>query len=123
MSNGIPHPLTDKILADLVRDAVATTLVANGNSTNLKSLKHSNQVALGSDLPSHLRKIKRWLVTKEVAVIMHWHTESVYRRIRNDGFPAHRDKHRWKFDPSKVADWIEQQAGNVVLATTDTKNT
>ncbi len=61
------------------------------------------------DVLSYLRKIRRYLTTKEVSIVLRKHPETVYRMI-GDGFPAMRDGGRWKYDSCKVADWIEQRS-------------
>lgn len=68
------------------------------------------------NLASRLRCLHRLLTTAEVAHILNKHPETIYRMIRN-GFPATRDGNRWKIDPCKVADWIEQRSIGVVPST------
>jgi hypothetical protein len=60
------------------------------------------------DLIAYLRRIRKCLTTRELSTLLKKHPESVYRMIAL-GFPAIRDGARWKFDPSKVADWLEQR--------------
>jgi excisionase family DNA binding protein len=60
------------------------------------------------DLILHLRRARRLLTTRQVAVLLGKHQETIYRMIAS-GFPAVRDGCRWKFDSSKVADWLERR--------------
>lgn len=75
--------------------------------------QHGSKVApaqtLGQDdLISHLRRIRRFLTTRELSILLRKHPETVYRMVTL-GFPAIRDGGRWKFDSLKVADWMEQR--------------
>ena len=60
------------------------------------------------DLIAYLRRMRRYLTTKELSILLGKHPETVYRMVAC-GFPAIRDGHRWKFDSLKVADWLEQR--------------
>jgi predicted DNA-binding transcriptional regulator AlpA len=57
-----------------------------------------------------LRTIKRWIVTKDVGALLHYHTETVYRRVKQEGLPAIRDVRRLKYDPPAIEDWLERRA-------------
>lgn len=111
--------MADRILANLVRGSIASAL-ANEVRTNTSSKRHPKAaLALGDDLPSYLRSIHRLLSSGEMAAILRWHTETLYRRIKEEDFPAIKDSHRWKFDPIKVATWIEQQMDRHSINKTD----
>lgn len=101
--------MADRILANLVRSSI-TNALANEVRTSTSSKRHPKAaIAIGDDLPSYLRSIHRLLNSGEMAAILRWHTETLYRRIKSDSFPAIKDSGRWKFDPIRVATWMEQQ--------------
>lgn len=60
------------------------------------------------DLISYLRRIRRLLTTKELSIALGKHPETIYRMVAA-GFPSVRDGWRWKFDSTRVADWLEQR--------------
>lgn len=101
--------MTNRILADLVRSSI-TNALANDVRTRTKSKRRPKVVMpIGDDLPSYLCTIHRLLNSTEMAAILGWHKETLYRRIKAESFPAIKDKGRWKFDPGKVATWIEER--------------
>lgn len=61
------------------------------------------------DIVAYLRRIHRYLTTKEVSIILRKHPETIYKLIKL-GFPAIRDGSRWKHDSCRVADWIEERS-------------
>ena len=63
---------------------------------------------------AHLRRIRRFLTTRELSILLRKHPETIYRMI-DSGFPAIRDGARWKFDSLKVADWLEQRMTRVTV--------
>ena len=58
-----------------------------------------------------LRGIRRYITPKELAELLHWHTETVYRKIKA-GMPADRvvdaqgRGRQLKIYPPQVADWL-----------------
>jgi excisionase family DNA binding protein len=100
--------LEQRVLADLVRSFAATHSVANQRSSLIK--KPVRQVApAGESLCSYLRSIRHWIVTRDVAVLLHCHTETIYRRVKIEGLPAHRDGRTLKYYPPEIADWLERR--------------
>jgi excisionase family DNA binding protein len=49
------------------------------------------------------------LGVSDVAKLLNCHAETVYRRIRYEGLPAHKDGARWKFDPAEVSHWMRKR--------------
>jgi excisionase family DNA binding protein len=99
--------LTDKVLADLMRERIRSGLVSQSTSRSPHASREKITPPVGDDLPGYLRMLHRWLCTSEIADLLHCHVETVYRRIKYEELPAHRDGRRWKFDPAEVAHWIE----------------
>jgi len=98
------------ILAYIARSSLAGAL-AHESGANRKVIKRARAILpVGEDLISYLRSLKRWLITKEVAALLHCHTETIYRRIEHEKLPARRDGKRWKFDPAEIADWVERRS-------------
>ena len=62
------------------------------------------------NLISYLRGLNRFLTAPETAKLLHCHLETLYLKIKNEGFPATRDVGRWKIDPHRLADWIEKRS-------------
>jgi excisionase family DNA binding protein len=101
--------LEQRLLADLVRSFAETHAAANQRSSVKTSV---SQVApAGESLCSYLRTIRHWVVTKEVAALLHCHAETVYERVKIEGLPAHRDGRRLKYYPPEIADWLERRNG------------
>ena len=81
--------LEQRVLADLVHSFAETHAAANQRSSLKKPVR---QVApAGESLCSYLRSIRHWVVTREVAVLLHCHAETIYKRVKIEGLPAHRD--------------------------------
>jgi excisionase family DNA binding protein len=109
MSTNLSSDIERRILVDLVRSFAETY-----GTTNLRSRvrKPVRQVApAGESLCSYLRTIRRWIVTSEVATLLHCHTETVYKRVKVEGLPAHRDGRTLKYYPPEIADWLERRNG------------
>lgn len=73
-------------------------------------------VPIGDDLQDYLRTVRRWLDASEVAALLHYQVETVYRRIKCEGLPAHKDGKRWKFDPSEVGHWMKKRNDDSAIA-------
>jgi excisionase family DNA binding protein len=63
------------------------------------------------DLVGFLRRLRRLLAPKEVAVLLGKHRESIYDLIHEKRLPAILDGNRWKIDPAALADWIDERTG------------
>jgi hypothetical protein len=67
----------------------------------------------GEDMDARLRSIRRYITPRELAALLHWHPETVYRKIKA-GMPADRDVdaqgrgRRLKIYPPQVADWLRR---------------
>ena len=99
--------LSRSILAEIVRTSLASALVNEDSASQPRSRRSKAVAPVGDDLVAHLRGIRRWLITREVAAVLHFHTETVYRKIKHQDLPAQKDNGRLKFDPAKIAEWIE----------------
>ena len=113
MERNAQSDMVNRILADLVRTSIITTLGREVNSKTKSNRRPKVILPLGDDLPSYLRGIHRLLTAKEIAASLHMHTETLYRRIKKDNIPAKKDGRLWKFDPSEVADWYEREFGRL----------
>jgi len=98
-----------RVLIDLVR-SLAVRPCANDRRSMANDQK--GQVSPpGEGLCSHLRTIKRWIVTKDVGALLHCHTDTVYRRVKQEGLPAVRDGRRLKYYPPAIAaGWSDEPA-------------
>lgn len=62
------------------------------------------------DMDARLRQIRRYITPKDLAGLLHWNVETVYRKIKT-GMPADREVdgegkgRNLKIYPPKVADW------------------
>lgn len=97
-----------RVLIDLVR-SLAVKPCANDRRSMANDQK-GQVTPPGEGFCSHLRTIKRWIVTKDVGALLHCHTETVYRRVKQEGLPAVRDGRRLKYYPPAIADWLERRA-------------
>jgi hypothetical protein len=99
--------LEQRVLANLVHSFVETHIAANQRLSLKKSVR---QVApAGENLCSYLRSIRHWVVTREVAALLHCHAETVYKRVKIEGLPAQRDGRTLKYYPPEIADWLERR--------------
>jgi len=109
MGDDLLADLSRQILADLVRSSLLGALPTESASRARQGRLPKSAVLLGGeDLDARLRAIRRWITPKELAALLHWHQETVYRRIK-DGLPADRDGDRWKIYPPTVADWLRER--------------
>jgi excisionase family DNA binding protein len=103
--------LSRRILADLVRSSLAGAL-AGGAGLESGKLRRPRSIALSDeDLFTRLRSIRGCIVTKELASLMRWHSETIYRLIKTEGLPVHRTGKRLKFYPPEVASWLAKRSG------------
>ena len=94
-----------RVLSKLVQDV---GFGVGSSQPRLSSrMKVGQTTADGCSLFSHLRTMKRWIATREVSELLHCHPETIYRRVKEEGLPAHRDGRRLKFYPPEIADWLE----------------
>jgi excisionase family DNA binding protein len=103
--------LGDKVLADLMRKSIRSGSVGESGLGSAPALTEKAVVPIGDDLQGYLRGLHRWLDSSEVADLLHYKVETVYRRIKCEGLPAHKDGRQWKFDSAEVAQWIEKRNG------------
>ena len=52
---------------------------------------------------------KTFLTAAQVAEIFQVHVETIYILIKEDGLPAAKIGHRWRFEESKVRAWFENR--------------
>jgi hypothetical protein len=101
--------LKQRVLADLVHSFAETHAAANQRSSVKKPV---SQIAPpGESLCSYLRSIRHWVVTREVAALLHCHAETIYQRVKIEGLPAHRDNRTLKYYPPEIANWLERRNG------------
>jgi len=100
--------LERQVLRGLVRSCFAEE---PSDKTRMRPRLHDQPKAvapIGEDICSYLRGIRRWIITKELASLLHCHPETIYKRIKTDDVPAHRDGNRWKYYPPEIADWLDE---------------
>lgn len=111
MSHRLLEALGPQILADIARN----NLMGASPSTNafrgkLDRLPKLTQPPSGEDMDARLRNIRRYITPRELAALLHWDIETVYRKIKA-GMPVDRDidpqgrGNRIKIYPPQVADW------------------
>lgn len=105
--------LERQVLLDLLRRGIAESLSIQrrDGSTGHKVPKDTAPAA--DSFCARLRSIRRWIITREVAALLHCHTETIYRRVKSEGLPAHRDGRLLKYYPPEIADWIERRAAGM----------
>lgn len=110
MSRDPLFELEHQVLLDLVRSSFADTLTSSKRKNSGLPKRLGAVAPAGEDLYSYLRGIRRWIVTRELATLLHCHTETIYRRIETECMPAQRDGNRWKYYPPEIADWLERRS-------------
>lgn len=103
-----------QVLKDLARSSLAGALPAQ-TDPKLKQdrLPKSSIAPAGEDMDTRLRSIRRYISPKELAALMHWHQETVYRKAKQ-GMPVDRDigpdgrGRRLKIYPPKIAEWLSE---------------
>lgn len=100
------------ILSDLAKSSLAAALPSElGPKADRRRLPKSSVSVSGEDMDTRLRGIRRYITPKELAALMHWHLETVYRKVRG-GMPVDRDVdeegkgRRLKIYPPEIADWL-----------------
>lgn len=99
------------ILSDLAKSSLAGALPTELGSKANRRLPKSSVTVSGEDMDTRLRGIRRYITPKELAALMHWHLETVYRKVRG-GMPVDRDVdeegkgRRLKIYPPEIADWL-----------------
>lgn len=103
-----------RILQDLARNSLAEALPAQIDRKLIKGrLPRSPIAPVGEDMDTRLRSIRRYITAKELAGLMHWHLETVYRKAK-EGMPVDRDTgpdgrgRRLKIYPPEIADWLRE---------------
>jgi hypothetical protein len=101
-----------RILADLARSSLSGALTkANGTKRSRSRMPKSAQPLSGEDMDARLRQIRRYVTPRELAALLHWHVETVYRKVKG-GMPADRDVDQLghgrclKIYPPEIADWL-----------------
>lgn len=106
MADDLLAELVRKILADLARASLMGGLPSEADSKSKRGrLPRSAPPLSGEDMEARLRSIRRYITAKELAALMHWHPETVYRRIKS-GMPVDRDGRSVKIYPPEIADWF-----------------
>jgi len=103
--------LGDKVLAELMRKSIRSGSVGGSGLESVPSPTEKAVNSIDDDLQDYLRRLHRWLDSAEVADLLHYKVDTVYRRIKSEGLPAHKDGRQWKFDPAEVAQWMERRIG------------
>jgi excisionase family DNA binding protein len=65
----------------------------------------------GSDVTAIEEPIERPLTPEDVAALLRIDRETVYRMARRGELPAFKVSRRWRFLPSHLQRWMEQQEG------------
>lgn len=112
MSEDLLTELGREILRDLARSTLAGTLPAQGDVRGKRArLPKSSVAPTAEDMDARLRSIRRYITPKELAALLHWHPETVYRKAK-EGMPVDRDigpdgrGRRLKIYPPEIADWL-----------------
>jgi len=105
---------TQRIIADLLRSAVMGTLPAQTNVQSKRGrIPKSSLAPSGEDMDTRLRSIRRYVTPRELAALLHWHVETLYRKIKV-GMPVDHEVNidgngrLLKLYPPKVADWLQE---------------
>jgi hypothetical protein len=112
MSHRLFEALGGQILADLARNNLVRAVPSiDGPKGKQDGLPKSAPPNTGDDMDALLRGIRRYITPKELAELLHWHTETVYRKIKA-GMPADRvvdaqgRGRQLKIYPPQVANWL-----------------
>ena len=112
MSHELLAALDRQILADLARGNLMEALPSTNYLKDKRGrLPESAYPSTGEDMDARLRSIRRYITPSELAALLHWHQETVYRKIKS-GMPAIRDVdaqgrgRRLKIYPPEIADWL-----------------
>jgi hypothetical protein len=91
MSHRLLEALGRQIMTDLGRSSVMEALPP---PIDLKAkrdrLPKSTPPPSGEDMDARLRSIRHYITPRELSALLHWHPETVYRKIKA-GMPADRD--------------------------------
>jgi hypothetical protein len=109
------HRLLDALRRQLLNDlGPGSVIEALSPAIDFKAkqdrLPKSTHPPNGGDMDARLRSIRRYITPRELAVLLHWDIETVYRKVKA-GMPADRDVdaqgrgNRIKIYPPQVADW------------------
>jgi hypothetical protein len=111
MSHRLLDALRRQLLTDLGLSSVMEVLPP---SIDLKARRDkfpkSTHPPSGEDMDARLRSIRCYITPRELAALLRWDIETVYRKIKA-GMPADRDVdgqgrgNRIKIYPPQVADW------------------
>jgi hypothetical protein len=103
-----------RILADLARSSLSGALTKPSDTKNIRSRPpKSARPPTNDDMDARLREIRRYITPRELAAILHWHVETVYRKVK-EGMPADHDVdqfghgRRLKIYPPRIADWLRE---------------
>jgi hypothetical protein len=112
MSHELLATLGRQTLAGLARSSLMGALPSTNDLKGKRgSLPESAHPPNGEDMDARLRSIRRYITPRELAALLHWHSETVYRKIKS-GMPATRDVdaqgrgRRLKIYPPEIADWL-----------------
>jgi hypothetical protein len=114
MGDDLLAELGRQIPADLARSSLIGALPTESDSKSKRGRLPNSALPLsGEDMDARLRSIRRYITPKELAALLHWHLETVYRKIKA-GMPADRDVGeegkgwRLKIYPPKIANWLRE---------------
>jgi excisionase family DNA binding protein len=62
------------------------------------------------DLPAQIRKLKRALSAQQLAELLSFTRSYILKRAKAGKIPSYRIGGAVRFDPIRVADWLEEQA-------------
>ena len=112
MSHRLFEALGEQILADLARNNLMRAAPSiDGTKGKQDGLPKSAPLNTGEDMDALLRGIRRYITPRELAELLHWHPETVYRKIKA-GMPADRvvdaqgRGRQLKIYHPQVADWL-----------------
>jgi hypothetical protein len=109
MGDDLLAEMSQMILADLIRGSLMGALPADaGLKSKRERLPKSPLPLAGEDMDTRLRSIRRYITPKELAALLHWHVETIYRKIKR-GMPVDRDGRNLKIYPPRIADWFRER--------------
>lgn len=72
---------------------------------------HQSHPSNPLDLPARLRQRRETLTAKELAALLHCTSSYLLKRAKAGKVPAYRIGGLIRFDPARIAEWLEQSEG------------
>jgi excisionase family DNA binding protein len=75
----------------------------------MKNALDKHDESRGISLPERIRRYERALNADEVASFFNLQADMIRKRARDGSIPSFRVGSAVRFDPKKIADWLEKQ--------------